>query len=120
MNKSTLVYGASDNPERYSYKVTSLLQDMGYSVHPVGVKKGNIRDLTIINELIHVEDLDTLTLYVNKTIQDKNEDYLLSLRPKRVIFNPGTEHMSLANKFKEQGAEVDFACTLVMLRTGQY
>lgn len=120
MNKKTLIYGASTNEDRYSYKVTILLDSMGYEVYPVGVKKGNIGNLRIINDLVVVDNLDTLSLYVNKGIQDKNEDYLLSLKPKRVIFNPGTEHIGLANKFKEQGAEVYFACTLVMLRTGQY
>lgn len=120
MNQATLIFGASNNPSRYSFKATTLLVSKGHDVYPVGVKKGTIGDTDIINEHVTPDDIDTLTLYVNADIQDKNQDYLLSIKPKRVIFNPGTENPALARKFREQGTEVQFACTLVMLNTGQY
>ena len=120
MNHPTLIFGASNNPTRYSYKATELLQIKGHNVYPVGVKKGKINNIDIINDHIKPDGVDTLTLYVNAGIQADNEAYLLSINPKRVIFNPGTENPVLANKFKDQGAEVLNACTLVMLNTGQY
>lgn len=108
-----LVFGYSDNPDRYSYMAAELLKEYGH-------------DTTTVNPRLEEEfskmtpDFHTLTLYVNPALSDKFQDLLLRIRPKRVIFNPGTENSNLAKKFESLGAEVVFGCTLVMLRTNQF
>ena len=95
-SKKTLVLGASPNPDRYSFLAVNKLANYGHSVVPVGIKKGKIQDMEIINQNVMVENLDTITLYLNPTNQQPYYDYILSLNPKRIIFNPGTENRELA------------------------
>ena len=76
-----------------------------------------LRDL---NKKPKIDEVDTVTMYVNPSRQSEWEDYVLSLNPKRIIFNPGTENPSLQSKAEQQGIETLQACTLVMLNTGQY
>lgn len=118
--KKTLVLGASNNPSRYSYRATRMLTQHGYEAVPVGIKKGNIAGIEIINDTPESDDIDTITLYLNPERQKQYYDYILSLQPNRIIFNPGTENYELAKLAKEQGIETEIACTLVMLSTGQY
>ena len=87
---------------------------------PVGTRKGSIEGLTILNGQPDVNDVHTITLYLNPQRQEQYYDYLLSLKPKRIIFNPGTENPLLIRLLKEYGIEPVIACTLVMLSTGQY
>ena len=103
-SKKTLVLGASPNPDRYSFLAVNKLANYGHSVVPVGIKKGKIQDMEIINENVAVEDLDTVTLYLNPTNQKPYYDYILSLNPKRIIFNPGTENRELAKNWPVKGA----------------
>lgn len=107
-----LVFGYSDNPERYSYIATELLKD--YSHEVVTINPRMEEELTRIHS-----DYHTLTLYVNPQISEKYQEILLKSKPKRVIFNPGTENAALAKKFEALGAEIVIGCTLVMLRTGE-
>ncbi len=119
--KKTVVFGASPNPERYSFKAVTRLKQNGYNVIPVGWKKESISGICIVTDFPEqVSDLDTISLYINPNRQKEHYKYLLSLKPKRIIFNPGTENRELALKAKEQGIHVLEACTLVLLSTNQY
>ncbi len=119
--KKTLVLGASPNPMRYAYAAVEQLSMRGHEVIPVGQRKGEIAGLPIINETPGVEGVDTVTLYLSPENQRPYYDYILhEVRPKRLIFNPGTENAELARKAREAGIEVEMACTLVMLAIQAY
>ena len=118
--KKTVVLGATPNPERYAYLATSRLKKAGHEVLPVGNKKGEIEGIVIENGTPQYEGVDTVTLYLNPDNQKPYYDYILSLKPKRIIFNPGTENWELVRLAKEQGIEAEIACTLVMLSIGNY
>ena len=90
-NKATVVIGASPNADRYSYKATISLQNHQHTVYPVGLRKGVINGLEIITDKPGLKDIDTVTLYVGPDNQPYWYDYILSLKPKRLIFNPGTK-----------------------------
>ena len=119
-NKYTLVLGASDNPERYSYLAVSSLRKHGHKVAAVGRKKTKVNDVVIENEMLPFKDIDTVTLYMNETHQKDYYDYIFSLQPDRIIFNPGAENDELFNLAKQKGINVMEACTLVLLSTGGY
>ncbi len=118
--KKTLVIGASTNETRYSNIATHRLLSYGHEVALLGTKKGEIEGLLIHNDRPNFEDIDTVTLYVNPKIQEDYYDYILDLKPKRIIFNPGTENASLVVLANKQGIETTYACTLVLLATGEY
>ena len=120
MNKKTVVIGASDNPERYSYKATIALQKHNHEVIHIGIRKGIINGLEIIMDKPVISDIDTVTLYVGPQNQDAWKEYILSLKPKRVIFNPGTENSEFEKQLLEHSIEPVEACTLVMLSIGNY
>ena len=117
--KKTLVLGASDNPARYSYLAIQRLRKHGHPVAGIGRRNTKVADVTIEKEKIPVTDVDTVTLYLNPTHQQEYYDYILSLKPKRIIFNPGTENDELVKLAKEQNIETSEACTRVLLTTGQ-
>lgn len=119
MSKKTLVLGAAPDAEKYAYKATVMLKEYGHPVVPFGIKKGYIGNLKIVNDLPK-EEFDTVTLYLGPHNQKNYFDYLVGLKPKRVIFNPGTENLVLENLLERNGIEPVIACTLVLLRTGQY
>ena len=116
----TLVLGASPNPDRYSFLATNLLHEKKYQVYPFGIKKGQIGDLAILNEWPKDEVIDTVTLYVGPAGQVEYYDAILALSPRRIIFNPGTDNPDLQALAISKGIETIEACTLVMLKTGQY
>jgi uncharacterized protein len=118
--KKTLVLGASDNPSRYSYLALKKLKAYSHPVVAVGRKNTAVDGVTIHKEPVHEQDIDTVTLYLNPTHQQEYYNYILSLHPKRIIFNPGTENPELIQLAKENGIEPYIGCTLVMLSTGQY
>jgi predicted CoA-binding protein len=117
--KPTLVLGATPNPDRYAYKATVMLRDYGHEVVLYGIKKGDIAGISIHNTAPKTE-VDTVTLYVGPQNQPPYYDYILSLKPRRVIFNPGTENTEFENLLKQHNIEPVIACTLVMLTTNQY
>lgn len=121
-NKKTVVLGASPNPSRYAYTAANMLHERAIPFVPVGIKTGNILGKPILNlrEKPLLQDIHTVTLYIGPQHQDEWYDYILSLKPKRIIFNPGTENQELMNLAKTNGIEVVPACTLVLLSTGQY
>jgi hypothetical protein len=120
MNKRTVIIGASDNPERYAYKAALSLSKHGHTNFPVGLRKGNIEGQIIYTEKSHFPAIDTVTLYVGPANQAAWQDYILSLDPKRIIFNPGTEGGELKQLAEAKGIECVEACTLVLLSTNQY
>ena len=118
--KKTLVLGASDNPSRYSYLALTRLLAHKHPVIAVGKKEAVVNGVAIHKDPVKEEDIDTVTLYLNPQNQAAYYDYILSLHPKRIIFNPGTENEELIQKAKQNNIEPVVACTLVMLATGQY
>lgn len=119
-NKTTVVIGASPNIDRYSYKATISLQKHGHTVYPVGMRSGKINGQNIIIDKVAIEDVDTVTLYVGPDHQHAWIDYIISLNPKRIIFNPGTENPEFQTFAASKGIEVNEACTLVLLSIGNY
>jgi len=118
--KKTVVLGATDNPTRYSYLAVDRLTRHNHPVVAIGRKEGKVGDVDVITEHPQIDGVDTVTLYLNAQNQKQYYDYILSLHPKRIIFNPGAENYELAKLAKEQGIKPMEACTLVMLSTGQY
>jgi predicted CoA-binding protein len=120
MSKDTVVIGASPNADRYSYKATVSLKRYGHKVYPVGLRAGKIDGIEIITGRPALENIDTVTMYVGPQNQAVWQDYILSLKPKRIIFNPGAENSVLAEAAAKLGIECVEACTLVMLSIGNY
>jgi predicted CoA-binding protein len=118
--KKTLVLGASDNPQRYSYLAMSRLRGNGHPVVAIGRKPVAVGDVTIETEKKDFPGVDTVTLYLNPRGQKEYYDYILSLHPRRIIFNPGAENEELARLAQANGIQPLEACTLVLLSTGQY
>ncbi len=118
--KKTLILGATPNPERYSYMATIRLAKHGHEVVPVGIRKGEIEGIPIIEGKPALEDVDTVTLYLGAARQPEYYDYIFSLNPKRIIFNPGAENPELMKLAQERGIETVEGCTLVMLSIGGY
>lgn len=118
--KRTLVVGATPNPDRYAYMATEMLSAYGHEVVAFGIRKGSIGLTPIVNEWPGNETFDTVTLYLNPGMQASYEPLILALKPKRVIFNPGTENTLFAKMLTQAGILPVEACTLVMLRTQQY
>jgi uncharacterized protein len=118
--KKTVVIGASDKPDRYAYKATVALNIHKHEVVPVGLRNGEINGIKILKDFPPIDDVDTVTLYVGPQHQKSWYDYILSLKPKRVIFNPGTENDELVDLLKKNNIEPIEACTLVMLAIGDY
>ncbi|MEO7446592.1 MAG: CoA-binding protein [Ferruginibacter sp.] len=118
--KKTLVLGASANPSRYSNMAINKLKSHGHNVVAIGRREGEVAGIPILKEMNMQDDIDTVTLYMNAQNQAAYEEYILSLHPRRIIFNPGAENDSLEKAAGAQGIETLHACTLVMLGTGQY
>ena len=123
MKNNVAILGASDKPERYSYKAFKMLSHAGYKtflVHPnLGTLEGH-RVYAKLSDLGPEISIDTLTLYVNPKILAQNMSQVLALRPRRVIFNPGTEEAVLRKQMEKAGIHTVEACTLVLLRTNQF
>ncbi len=118
--RNTLVIGASENPERYSYLAVNRLLKFNHEVKAIGLKSGVISGVNIDTGMPTYEGIDTITLYINPQRQPAYYDYILSLHPKRVIFNPGTENPEFEALLRKENIEAVEACTLVLLSTGQY
>ena len=118
--KKTVVLGASTNPARYSYLAIKRLLAHRHSVIGIGKRKGRVDEVEIQTDHLPVDNVDTITLYLNPGNQVPYYDYILNLKPKRIIFNPGTENEALMRMAEQNNIEPVVACTLVMLSTGQY
>lgn len=120
MNFKTLVLGASLKEDRYSNKAVNSLVKHSFDTVAFGLKKGTIAGVVIDTDKVTYEDIHTVTLYLNPTRQEEYYDYILSLKPKRVIFNPGTENEAFMKILTENNISYEVACTLVMLSIGNY
>ena len=115
------VIGASDKPERYSYKAVKLLTDKGHKVFPIHQRVKLIDGIPVFRSIKDVpEPVDTVTLYVAADISTVLEDEVFGKKPKRIIFNPGAENPTMAEKARARGIATINACTLVLLNTGQF
>jgi len=119
-HKPTLILGASPNPGRYAYRAFLMLRQAGHPVFPVGNKKAQIEGVDIINDFTPMEGIHTITLYLNPKNQEQFYDYIIQTKPKRIVFNPGTENPVLEELAHKNGIETIEACTLVMLSIGKY
>ena len=119
-SKKTVVLGASANPGRYSNIAIHRLSSYKHPVVAVGLREGKVGDINIVKGQPKEENVDTVTLYLNSHNQKQYYDYILSLQPKRIIFNPGAENVELEELANKKGIKTTEACTLVMLSTGQY
>ena len=118
--KKTLVIGASPNPARYSNMAVKKLAAYNHPVIALGKRTGAIGSTVIETQKKDFENIDTVTLYLNPMNQKEYYDYILSLHPKRIIFNPGAENDELADMAQQNNIKTAEACTLVLLSTGQY
>jgi predicted CoA-binding protein len=120
--KVTLIVGATTNPSRYAFSVAQLFHEKGLEFIPIGIKSGKVfgKDILDLRSKPALKNIHTITLYIGPQNQEEWIDYLISLKPFRIIFNPGTENFDFAEKAKKEGIEPLFACNLVMLSTGQF
>jgi len=118
--KRTLVIGASENPERYSNKAIKALLTHDHEVVAIGGRAGEVAGIIFGSEKKNFDNIDTVTLYVGSKNQPEYYQYILDLKPQRVIFNPGTENQEFAKQLETAGIYPEIACTLVLLVTGQY
>lgn len=116
----TVVFGASTKAYRYAHRAVKILKINGYDVVPIGANKGNIDGIEILTGYPKVIDVHTISMYLNPMRQSEHYEYLLSLQPQRIIFNPGAENSELSKLAREKGIHCENACTLVLLSIGQY
>lgn len=116
----TLILGATNNPARYAYLAAHRLVAAGHEIVNIGIKKGEVAGVPIQTVGKPLLDIHTVTLYIGPKLQEQYYDYLIKTKPKRIIFNPGTENEELANLARANGIVPVYACTLVLLSTGQY
>lgn len=124
MSKRTLVIGASDKKDRYANRAMLMLKEAGHEVEAVGNRNSEAWGVPIYKfDEVNWSDyqgIDTVTLYVSERYQMVYEEIIKKLKPRRVLFNPGTENTRFFNELQELGVEVEEACTLVLISTGQY
>lgn len=120
MKNRTLVLGASLNESRYSNMAIRKLRANNVAVVAFGLKEGIVSDVVIDSEKKQYKNIDSITLYLNPKRQEEYYNYIISLQPRRVIFNPGTENMEFMKLLKEHEIKAEVACTLVLLSTKQY
>jgi predicted CoA-binding protein len=119
-NKKTLVLGASTKPERYAFKAITMLVEKGHSVMAIGQNAGEVAGVNIRTKNIPLSNINTVSLYLNPLRQREFYNYIIETKPKRVIFNPGTENPEFYQLLTLNKIKVEVACTLVLLATNQY
>jgi uncharacterized protein len=121
-NKKTVIVGATPNPSRYAYLAAGRLQSSRHDIVPLGIRRGSVfgEEILDIRKRPAITNVDTITMYIGPQRQPEWYEYLLSLKPKRIIFNPGTENDEFIRLAESAGIETVDGCTLVMLRSGQY
>ena len=118
--KTTAVFGSSVKPMRFSFKAINKLRQNGHPVYALGLREGKVADVDIQTGKPALTDVHTVTMYLGPQNQPEYYDYIKSLKPQRVIFNPGTENPEFAELLRDEGVEVVEYCTLVLLDMGQY
>jgi len=120
--EKTLIVGATSDPSRYAYLAAKMLADRKIDFVPIGIKEGEVfgREIVDLRSKPALQDIHTITLYIGPANQAEWIDYLIGLKPKRIIFNPGTENPEFFKKAIDAGIQAQPACTLVLLSTGQF
>jgi hypothetical protein len=119
--QKVVIIGASKNTERYSYKAMKMLTEYGHQVFLVTPAYKEIEGNKTYASLDEIAtSVDTVTVYLSPQRQVALTDALLKLKPKRVIFNPGSENKKIYQALEEAGIDVLEACTLVLLTTQQF
>lgn len=124
--ENVAILGASDRPDRFAFRADKLLQSYGHKTFLVNPNLEEVDGKPVRKSLDDLEGdlkgahIDTLTLYVNPRILAGQIKSVIALKPKRVIFNPGTEDVQLEAQLKAAGIEPVRGCTLVMLNTNTY
>jgi len=121
-DKKTVIFGASPNQNRYAYMAAQMLHEQDIPFVPVSIKTGEVfgQEILDLNEKPAIDGVDTITMYISAKNQPEWYGYILSLKPKRIVFNPGTQNPELAAMAEENQIDAVSACTLVMLSSGQY
>lgn len=121
MPQTVVILGASEKPDRYANKAFHLLKEYGHAPVPVSPRLKELEGMHVFSSLSEVANpVDTLTMYVGKEKSSQLKNEILALKPKRVIFNPGSENPDLKKALEQSGIEVVEGCTLVMLRSHQF
>ena len=120
MKGIVVVLGASPNPDRFSFKAVKRLVRHHYDVVAIGKRKGFIEDIPIITEQLPLQNVHTVTMYLAPNHQGEIFDYVISLRPRRIIFNPGTESPEFEEWLESYNIDIVHDCTLIMLATGRF
>jgi uncharacterized protein len=116
-----VVIGASNKPERYSYKAIAALKEARHDVWPVHPLLKEILGCPVVSSVTQVPGpIDTVTLYVNSAVSSRMLDEILAAKPRRIIFNPGAENDFLKKAAEERGIQTEYSCTLVMLSLGSF
>lgn len=120
--KKTVIIGATPNPGRYAFLAAQMLKEYHHEIVPVSIKTGEVLGTEILDlrKKPPIDNVDTVTLYIGPQNQPEWYDYILSLKPKRIIFNPGTENPEFEKMAEAKKIETVEGCTLVMLRSYQY
>ncbi len=119
-NKKTLILGATTKPERAAYKAIEMLVGKGHSVLALGQNMGEVAGIKIKTKAIPIKNIDTVSLYINPTRQKDYYNYIVEAKPKRVVFNPGTENPEFYQLLELNNIKVEVACTLVLLTLNKY
>ena len=119
-NKKTVLLGASNKPEKYAYKAIAMLTEKGHTVLAIGQNTGEVAGVKIYTKAIPLSKINTVTLYLSPARQREYYNYIIEAKPKRVIFNPGTENPEFYQLLELNKIKVEVACTLVLLATNQY
>lgn len=118
--KKTLVMGGSIKPQRFANKAIIKLREYGHPVVSVGLKEGKVLDVDIQTGMPDFEDIHTVTLYLGPKNQPQYYPYILSLKPKRIIFNPGAENPELFELALKNNIQAVEYCTLILLDTNTF
>lgn len=120
--RKTVIVGSVPKPYRYAYQAAEMLERKKIDFVPIGIQEGQVMGQEILNvyDKPEIKDVHTLTLYINPERQETWYDYMLSLNPERIIFNPGTENQEFKKMAEDRGIECLEACTLVMLSVGNF
>ncbi|KFF18294.1 CoA-binding protein [Flavobacterium hydatis] len=119
-NKKTVVLGATTKPDRYAFLAINKLVEKGHTVLAIGQNTGEVAGVKIHTKAIPLKNIDTITLYLNPARQRDYYNYIVEAKPRRVIFNPGTENPELYQLLELNNIKAEVACTLVLLTTNQY
>jgi uncharacterized protein len=122
MSKKTVIIGATPDPSRYAFIAASMLREYNHEIVPVSIKKGSVlgKEILDLRTKPEIPDVDTVTMYIGPQNQPEWYDYILGLKPRRIIFNPGTENDEFEKMAEDKGIETVEGCTLVMLRSYQF